>query len=32
MAGIREAIATGRFADFHAATMAGWEQGDIATM
>ena len=32
MAGMREAIAAGRFADFHAATMAGWEQGDIATM
>jgi len=30
MAGMREAIATGRFADFHAATMAGWAQGDIA--
>ena len=32
MAGMREAIAARRFADFHAATMAGWEQGDIATM
>jgi queuine tRNA-ribosyltransferase len=32
MAGMREAIATRRFADFQAATMAGWEQGDIATM
>ena len=32
MAGMREAIAAGRFADFHAATMAGWKQGDIATM
>jgi queuine tRNA-ribosyltransferase len=30
MAGMREAIAAGRFADFHAATMAGWAQGDIA--
>jgi queuine tRNA-ribosyltransferase len=32
MAGMREAIAARRFADFHAATMAGWKQGDIATM
>jgi queuine tRNA-ribosyltransferase len=32
MAGMREAIAGGRFADFKAETMAGWEQGDIATM
>jgi queuine tRNA-ribosyltransferase len=32
MAGMREAIAARRFADFHAATMAGWTQGDIATM
>jgi queuine tRNA-ribosyltransferase len=32
MAGMREAIAAGHFADFRAATMAGWEQGDIATM
>ena len=32
MAGMRAAIATGRFADFHAATMAGWEQGDIPAM
>jgi len=32
MAGMRAAIATGRFADFHAATMAGWEQGDISAM
>jgi queuine tRNA-ribosyltransferase len=32
MAGMREAIATRRFADFQAATMAGWEQDDIATM
>jgi queuine tRNA-ribosyltransferase len=29
MAGMREAIAAGKFADFYAATMAGWEQGDI---
>ncbi len=29
MAGMREAIAAGRFADFRAATLAGWEQGDI---
>ena len=28
MAGMREAIAAGRFADFQAATKAGWEQGD----
>ena len=27
--GMREAIAAGRFADFHAATMAGWAAGDI---
>ncbi|MGH6684048.1 MAG: tRNA guanosine(34) transglycosylase Tgt, partial [Pseudolabrys sp.] len=32
MAGMREAIAGGRFADFHAATKAQWTQGDIATM
>jgi queuine tRNA-ribosyltransferase len=32
MAGMREAIAAKRFADFHAATKAQWEQGDIATM
>jgi len=32
MAGMREAIAEGRFADFHAATMAGWAQGDIAPL
>jgi queuine tRNA-ribosyltransferase len=30
MAGMREAIAAGKFGDFHAATMARWEQGDIA--
>jgi queuine tRNA-ribosyltransferase len=29
MAGMREAIAAGKFADFYDATMAGWEQGDI---
>ncbi len=29
MAGMREAIAAGKFVDFYAATMAGWEQGDI---
>jgi queuine tRNA-ribosyltransferase len=29
MAGMREAIAAGRFADFHAATIAGWAAGDI---
>jgi queuine tRNA-ribosyltransferase len=28
MSGMREAIAAGRFADFRAATIAGWEQGD----
>jgi queuine tRNA-ribosyltransferase len=32
MAGMREAIAAGRFADFLAATKAGWEQGDIAAL
>jgi queuine tRNA-ribosyltransferase len=32
MAGMREAIAAKRFADFQAATKARWEQGDIATM
>lgn len=32
MAAIREAIAAGRFADFHAATMAGWAQGDIPAL
>jgi queuine tRNA-ribosyltransferase len=32
MAGMREAIAAGRFADFHAATIAQWQQGDIPTM
>jgi queuine tRNA-ribosyltransferase len=29
MSGMREAIAAGRFADFQAATEAGWEQGDL---
>jgi queuine tRNA-ribosyltransferase len=29
MAGMREAIAAGAFADFRAATLAGWERGDI---
>ena len=32
MAGMREAIAAKRFADFQATTKAQWEQGDIATM
>ena len=32
MAGMRAAIAGGRFADFRAETMAGWERGDIATL
>jgi queuine tRNA-ribosyltransferase len=32
MAGMREAIAAGRFADFRAASMAGWEQGDLPAM
>ena len=32
MAGMREAIAVGRFAEFHAATMAGWQQGDLAPL
>ena len=32
MAGMREAIAAKRFADFQAATKAQWAQGDIATM
>jgi queuine tRNA-ribosyltransferase len=30
MAGIRAAVAAGRFADFKAATMTQWQQGDIA--
>ena len=29
MAGMREAIAAGRFGDFHAAIRARWQQGDI---
>ena len=29
MAGMREAIAAGRFQEFHAATLAQWKQGDI---
>jgi queuine tRNA-ribosyltransferase len=29
MAGMREAIAAGRFADFQAATEAGWAKGDL---
>ncbi|HEY4142854.1 MAG TPA: tRNA guanosine(34) transglycosylase Tgt [Pseudolabrys sp.] len=29
MAGMRGAIEKGRFSDFHATTMAGWERGDI---
>ena len=32
MAGMRAAIEAGRFADFHTATMAGWQQGDIAAV
>ncbi|HEX5213465.1 MAG TPA: tRNA guanosine(34) transglycosylase Tgt [Pseudolabrys sp.] len=32
MAGMREAIAAGAFADFRAATKAGWQQGDIAAL
>jgi queuine tRNA-ribosyltransferase len=32
MAGVRAAIAAGRFADFKAETMAGWERGDIAPL
>ena len=32
MAGMRAAIAGGTFAEFQAATMAQWQQGDIATM
>jgi len=32
MAGMREAIAGGQFADFHAATLAGWENGDIPAL
>ena len=29
MAGMRDAIAAGRFQGFHAATLAQWQQGDI---
>jgi queuine tRNA-ribosyltransferase len=29
MAGMREAITAGRFADFRAETLAGWERGDV---
>lgn len=32
MAGMREAIVAGSFADFHATTIAGWEQGDLRAM
>ena len=32
MAGMRAGIAAGRFADFKAETMAGWERGDIAPL
>jgi len=32
MAGMREAIAAGDFTDFRAATMAGWEQGDLPAL
>jgi queuine tRNA-ribosyltransferase len=32
MAGMREAIAAGSFADFHAATMADWARGDIPAL
>jgi queuine tRNA-ribosyltransferase len=32
MAGMREAIVAGRFVDFHAATMAQWQQSDVPTM
>jgi queuine tRNA-ribosyltransferase len=32
MAGMRGAIEKGGFAGFHAATMAGWEQGDLPTL
>jgi queuine tRNA-ribosyltransferase len=32
MAGMREAIAAGQFADFRAATLAQWEKGDIASL
>jgi queuine tRNA-ribosyltransferase len=32
MAGMREAIAAKRFADFHTAAMARWQQGDIPAL
>ena len=32
MAGMREAIATRRFADFRAGIMGGWEQGDLPAL
>ena len=32
MAGMREAIAHGRFAEFRAQTREGWEQGDLAPL
>ncbi len=32
MAGMRNAIEAGRFAGFHAETMAGWEQGDVPVL
>src|SRR5690242_9734215 len=32
MAGMRAAIEAGRFADFRAETMAGWERGDIPAL
>jgi queuine tRNA-ribosyltransferase len=32
MAGMRGAIEKGQFPDFHAATMAGWERGDLPTL
>jgi queuine tRNA-ribosyltransferase len=32
MAGMREAIAGGRFAEFHAETLAGWKRGDIPAL
>jgi queuine tRNA-ribosyltransferase len=32
MAGLREAIAAGGFTDFHAATKAQWERGDIPVL
>ncbi len=32
MAGMRSAIEAGSFDDFRAATIAGWQQGDIAAL